>query len=74
MAGPKGDVAGPNLPQTDVNVSDLWNVLDFAATGSFEARKDRWGFFADGISMKLSDGMTMSGPCLAAAFRFWVPA
>ena len=62
MAGLKGDVAGPNLPQTDVNVSfsDIWNVLDFAAMGTFEARKDRWGFFVDGIYMKLSDSMTMS--------------
>ncbi len=62
MAGLKGDVAGPNLPQTDVNVSfsDILNVLDFAAMGTFEARKDRWGFFVDGIYMKLSDGMTMS--------------
>ncbi len=56
----KGDVQGGPLPKThvDMSFSDILDVLDFAAMGTFEGRKDRWGFLIDGIYVKVSDDAT----------------
>jgi len=73
MAGLKGNTQMGNLPNININesFSDIVKILDFGAMGTFEARKDRWGFLFDGIYMKLSDGMTASrtgpGPIGATA-------
>src|SRR5690606_15373913 len=56
----KGDVQSGSLPKTavDMSFSDILDVLDFAAMGTFEARKERWGFLLDGIYVKVSDDAT----------------
>jgi len=61
-AAMKGDVQAGSLPTTttDMSFSDVLDVLDFGLMGAFEARKGRWGFFADGIYMKVSDSATVS--------------
>ena len=55
-AGIKGDTQVGSLPSTSVDVgfSDILDHLDFAAMGTFEARKGRWGFLFDAVYMKLS--------------------
>lgn len=62
-AGLKGDAELGNLPKInlDKSFSDILSKLDFGAMGSFEARKDRWGFLFDGLYMKLSDSATATG-------------
>jgi opacity protein-like surface antigen len=40
--------------------SDVLDVMDFAAMGAFEARKDRWGFLVDAQYIKVSDAATAS--------------
>lgn len=61
-SGLKGDVQVGTLPKTSVDMrfSDIFDVLDFAAMGTFEARKDRWGLLFDVIYLKLSDSGTAS--------------
>jgi len=56
----KGDVQGGSLPKASVDMkfTDVLDVLDFAAMGAFEARKDRWGFLFDFVYMKISDAGT----------------
>jgi opacity protein-like surface antigen len=56
----KGDVRGSALPKTSVDMSfgDIVDVLDFGLMGAFEGRKQRWGFYLDGIYMKVSDSAT----------------
>lgn len=72
-AGLKGPTQIGRLPQINVNESflDILRVLDFAAMGTFEARKERWGLLLDGMYFKLSDGMTATrtgpGPIGATA-------
>jgi len=58
----KGDVQTNSLPKTTVDMSfaDVLDVLDFGLMGAFEARKGRWGLFADAIYMKVSDSATAS--------------
>jgi opacity protein-like surface antigen len=53
----KGDVQSGSLPKTEVDMSfsDILDVFDFGAMGTFEARKDRWGVLVDGIYVKVSD-------------------
>jgi hypothetical protein len=66
--GLEGSARGGNLPTTnfDMDFSDIWDVLDFAAMGTFEARKGRWGFSLDLLYFSLSDSgtssMTGAGP------------
>jgi hypothetical protein len=45
----------PNGNSSDVTVDakDIFNNLKFAALGSFEARKDKWGVFSDFIYMNV---------------------
>jgi len=59
-AGIKGDTQVGSLPSTSVDVpfSDILSNLDFAAMGTFEARKGRWGFLFDAVYMKLSASAT----------------
>lgn len=56
----KGTVQAGNLPQTrvDMSVSDILDVLDFAAFGTLEARKGKWGLLFDAIYFKVSDSAT----------------
>jgi hypothetical protein len=66
--GLEGTTRGGNLPTTsiDTDFSDIWDVLDFAAMGVFEARKGRWGFSLDMLHLSISDSgtssMTGAGP------------
>ena len=62
LAGIKGDIKTGRLPQTsvDMSFSDVFKVLDFAVMGSFEARKQRWGFLFDAQYLKASDSATSS--------------
>ncbi|MGZ8231696.1 MAG: hypothetical protein ACXWUS_18870, partial [Burkholderiales bacterium] len=59
-AGIKGDTQVGSLPSTSVDVpfSDILSNLDFAAMGTFEARKGRWGFLFDAVYLKLSPSAT----------------
>ena len=72
-AGLKGSVEAGSLPKVNVDVgfSDIWDHLDFAAMGAFEARKGRFGILFDAIYMKLSGDATASrtgpGPIGATA-------
>jgi len=72
-AGLKGSVEAGSLPKTNVDMSfsDIFDMLDFAAMGTFEARKGRFGILLDGIYMKLSTGANASrtgaGPIGATA-------
>lgn len=61
-AGMKGDTQAGSLPKTttDMSFSDVLDVLDFGLMGAFEARKGRWGLFADAMYMKVSDSATVS--------------
>ena len=62
LAGIKGDVKAGRLPQTsvDMSFSDVFDVLDFAAMGSLEARKQRWGVLLDAQYLKVSESATSS--------------
>lgn len=42
--------------------SDIMERLDFAAMGTFEARKEQWGLLLDGIYFKVSDSAKIRGP------------
>src|SRR5688572_475206 len=55
-AGLKGDTQVGTLPliSIDVGFDKIFDHLDFAAMGAFEARRGRWGFLFDGQYMKLS--------------------
>ena len=59
-AGIKGDTQVGSLPSISVDVpfSDILSNLDFAAMGTFEARKGRWGFLFDAVYLKLSTSAT----------------
>ena len=41
-----------------MSFSDVFKVLDFAAMGSLEARKQRWGFLFDAQYLEASDSAT----------------
>lgn len=43
--------------QVDMSFGDIAEVLDFAAVGSFSARKDRWGFTFDTFYANLGDSV-----------------
>jgi len=53
---------GANGVSTDVDASfnDVWNNLNTAFMGMFEARKGRWGFAVDGIYAELEDNGSAS--------------
>jgi opacity protein-like surface antigen len=59
-SGLKGDTQAGTLPRTSVDMkfSDLFDVLDFGAMGTFEARRDRWGLLVDVMYISLSDDGT----------------
>lgn len=56
MAGLSGDTAQLGLPTVhiDSSFSDIWSHLDFAASATAEARKDRFSIFTDIAYTKLS--------------------
>lgn len=62
--GIEGDVGIGNLPdvKVDSDFSDVWDVLDLALMGMFEARKDRYGLLFDGVYAKVSDDADTPGP------------
>ncbi len=56
MAGVKADVGvGPFQASGEGDFIDLVKKLDLGAMLHFEGRKERWGFFLDGLYMNLSD-------------------
>ncbi|HET6757529.1 MAG TPA: outer membrane beta-barrel protein [Burkholderiales bacterium] len=59
-----GDIQLGDLPKTEVDesFSDILDVLDIGVIGTFEARKDRWGFLFDGMYLKISDDAATAGP------------
>jgi len=63
----KTDVSlGPISVTSDACFTDLLKDLDFAAMMRFEGRKDRWGFYLEGMYVNLNDdGRAKVGP-----FRF----
>lgn len=65
-AGLDGTVRINNRPQAGLAVeqsfSDILNILDFAAMGTFEARKGRWGVLADAVYFKVSEEGSLTGP------------
>jgi opacity protein-like surface antigen len=62
LSGLQGDVQGGRLPKTsvDMSFSDIFKVLDFAAMGTLEVRKQRWGWLFDAMYIKASDSATSS--------------
>src|SRR5580765_3782598 len=64
--GLDGDVKIGRLPSggVEASFSDVLDVLDAALMATFEGRKDRWGFLADGFLVRLSE----TRPTPAAAF------
>ena len=64
--GLDGTLAITARPQAGVAVqqsfSDLFKILDFAASGSFEARNGRWGVLFDAVYFKVSDTAAVTGP------------
>jgi len=60
--GLKGAVQTPSVPRTEVDMSfsDLFDSLDFAFSGTLEARKGKWGLIGDLQYYKLSAGGTTS--------------
>jgi hypothetical protein len=59
-AGLDGDVQAGALPRTsiDIGFDDIFDNLDFAAMGTFEARHGRWGFLVDAMYIKVSASAT----------------
>lgn len=55
-AGLDGDVKIGQLPSggVEASFSDILSSLEFALMGSFEGRRDRWGFLVDGMYIDLS--------------------
>lgn len=67
--GVEGDVGVRRVPDVgvDADFSDVWDVLDFALMGMFEARKDRFGLLFDGLYAKVSDDADTPGPIFSDA-------
>jgi opacity protein-like surface antigen len=65
-SGLKGDVQAGAVPRTSVDMkfTDIFDILDFAAMGTLEARNGRWGLLFDAIYLKVSDEgtATRTGP------------
>jgi hypothetical protein len=72
-AGMKGSVEAGALPRVNVDMSfsDVFDMLDFGAMATFEARKGRFGILTDAIYMKVSADASASrtgpGPIGATA-------
>jgi hypothetical protein len=61
FAGVDGHVtARGNRRNVDISFSDIWDAFDFGALIHIEARKEKWGFFADPIYMNLSQSRDLS--------------
>jgi opacity protein-like surface antigen len=62
-AGIKADLKVGLLPEqsVDASFSDIWESLHFALMGTFEARKDRWGFLFDGVYANLTKSLPTPG-------------
>jgi hypothetical protein len=65
-AGMDGTVRIENRPQAGLAVqqsfSDIFKILDVAAMGAIEARKDRWGVLADAVYFRVADKGSITGP------------
>ena len=64
FTGINGDVtvANQRVVPIDMSFSDIWENLDLALQGHFEARKDRIGFGLDVIWVNLGAAVATSGP------------
>ena len=67
FAGVDGHVtSNGRRTNVDISFSDIWDAFDFGALLHIEARKEKWGFFADPIYMNLSQsqdlGLVVPGP------------
>ena len=64
--GLDGTLAMTARPQAGIAVqqdfSDLFKILDLAASGSFEARNSRWGVLFDAEYFRVSDTAAVTGP------------
>ena len=60
----EGDVGVRQLPnvEVDASFSDIWDQLDFAFMGTFEARRNRWGILFDAFYADLSADTNTRGP------------
>jgi hypothetical protein len=60
----EGDVGVRQLPdvEVDASFSDIWDQLDFAFMGMFEARRNRWGILFDAFYADLSADTNTRGP------------
>lgn len=65
----EGTVAQPALPELDVSASfgDIWDHLDIALMGVAQARKGRFGLFADAQHIQLSAGTATPAGLLASS-------
>lgn len=63
-----GDVGSGGI-DVDVNTDaeDVLDVIDMAAALSIEARRGPWSFMADGMYVRVSDGVSPNGPAIATA-------
>jgi opacity protein-like surface antigen len=61
VIGPLGTQRQLNSP-IDMSFSDIWERLDKAFMGVFEARKGDWIFAFEGVYFKLSDSVSGQGP------------
>ncbi|HEY3278716.1 MAG TPA: hypothetical protein VGJ94_19035 [Syntrophorhabdaceae bacterium] len=48
--------------KVDMSFADIWKDLDFGAMAHVEAMKGNWGFFADGLYVKLTADGDTAGP------------
>ena len=64
--GLDGTLAMTARPQAGIAVqqdfSDLFKILDLAASSSFEARNSRWGVLFDAEYFRVSDTAAVTGP------------
>ena len=67
--GIDGEVGLGRLPDVDIDAgfSDVWDALDFAFMGMFEARKASYGVMFDAFYARLSEDGDTSGPAFGDA-------
>jgi hypothetical protein len=53
--------------EVDTDAEDLIDVIDMAAALSIEARRGPWSFMADGMFVRVSDGVSPDGLAIASA-------
>jgi hypothetical protein len=59
--------------ELEVGFGDIFNVLEFAAEGRFEAMKDnRWGFYVDGTYLKLGPEAKQGPIDIHIGYQYWL--